>query len=268
MIIRDSDRKAIERFLARKQYDRAIELLEKLHKQYPDEMALKQKLADAYSLYSHPEKAVPLLEEVAETYARKGFVTKAMAVQKKIHRINPDIKVDLYEYMQEGEPEPAAEPPIDTTQRRQVVVPPKKSSFEILDKLFSGLSKDEFEDIFKLIEEQLAAPKNKIVEEGQDSDAMYIIMVGSVRVWTRHKNKEVELAVLKEGNFFGEVGLLTGNKRTANIAAVDECQLLRLSRTNFLKICQRYPNFRKTLESAMEKRAYSTIESLLSSEQN
>jgi tetratricopeptide (TPR) repeat protein len=261
MTIKDSDRRVIDLFITRKQYDRAIELLERLYKQSPNELTIKQKLADAYYLYGLSRKAIPLLIEVAETYARAGFITKAMAVQMKILKIDPKSKIDIYKYVKEGEAEEEAAAELVVETPEEIA---RKSAFRILDKLFAGLSKAEFGDVFKYMEERTFKSDELIVEEGTESDAMYIINTGSVRVWTKHKNKQVELAVLREGNFFGEVALLTGAKRTASITAIDECHLLQLTHENFLKLNERYPNLRKTVEKAMEQRAYSTIESLLS----
>lgn len=265
MAIKDSDRRAIERFIARKQYDRAIEILERLHKKAPGELTIKQRLADAYYLYGQVEKAIVLLEEVAEYYARAGFVTKAMAVQKKVQRINPVAKLDIYKFVKEGDSGQLPVPP-KTAVRAGQKEAEKTAAYQILDKLLAGLSETEFEDVYKHLEERVYKSNELIVKEGTESDRMFIICSGSVRVWMLYKNKEVELAILREGNFFGEVALLTGQKRTASITAMEECHLLQLTRENFDKLSKQYPHFRMTVEEAMEKRAYSTLELLKSKE--
>jgi CRP-like cAMP-binding protein len=105
-----------------------------------------------------------------------------------------------------------------------------------------------------------------ILREGERSDSMFIIISGSVRVETKHKGKTVELAVLKGGDFFGEVALLTGKKRTATVVANESASLLEMRKGDFLTLSDKYPQLRHTLETTLERRANDTIEKLLALE--
>jgi tetratricopeptide (TPR) repeat protein len=265
MALKDSDLFAIDQYFARKQYDRAVELLERLHRKAPKEISLKMKLADAYFLYGRTARAVAILEELAEHYAKRGFITKAMAVQKKIKRFDPKAEIDIYRFTQEGKEEELFVKPIQLM-KKPAEAEEGESTFRILDELFSGLSRTEFEQITDMLTEKSVETGQVILKEGERSDSLYIIVIGSVRVETKHKGKNVELALLKSGNFFGEVALLTGQKRTATITADEDTSLLELRKSDFKKLSNKYPQLRHTLETTLERRANDTIEKLLALE--
>jgi CRP/FNR family cyclic AMP-dependent transcriptional regulator len=73
-----------------------------------------------------------------------------------------------------------------------------------------------------------------IMKEGGLGQELMIILSGSVRVYKAgNKGKEVTLAVLHAGDFFGEIALLTNSSRTAHIIALEKTTLLELSRDDF-----------------------------------
>ena len=80
-----------------------------------------------------------------------------------------------------------------------------------------------------------------ILEESQ-GETFFIITNGAVKV-TRLSDdgREVILAILGESDFFGEMSLLDGAGRSANIVANEKAQMLTLSRRNFLSCLESYP---------------------------
>lgn len=260
MALKDSDLTVIDRFFANKQYDRAIEVLERLQKKSPEAVHLKLKLADAYFLYGRNAKAVEILSEIAEEYAHRGFLSKAIAVQQKIKRIDSSVRIDVEKYTSKRETGfEAAEP-------KQAKPPQANKTLSILDKLFSNLSREEFDDIYRKFSERNIKTGGIIMEEKEGDTSLFVIVNGSVRVTTEHKGTEVELAVLGDGDFFGEVALLTGRHKTGKVTAVKDCEILELKAKDFQALSDSYPQFRHTLESTLELRARATIEKLLSIE--
>ena len=266
MALKDSELVAIDNYIARKQYDKAVELLERLFRARPDEIQVRMKLADAYFLYGRTSRAIVILEELAEDYARRGFITKAMAIQKKIKRFDPGAKIDVYQYAQESTEKkpPAATQPVQ--KKAEEAKPEAESSFRILDGIFSGLSRAEFEELIEMLSERTVEKGEEIIKEGAKDDSLFIIISGRVKVVTSHKKHNVELAILEAGDFFGEVALLTKKKRTASIVAEETCSLLEMSRANFDVLSDSYPQLRHTLETALERRAAATVERLLAVE--
>src|ERR1700730_14740174 len=72
--------------------------------------------------------------------------------------------------------------------------------------------------------------KNKIVfSQGDPADAMVYIQKGKVKLTVVSKNgKEVVIAILGSGDFFGEGCLAGQTLRTATAAAMSECHIMRL----------------------------------------
>jgi len=73
-----------------------------------------------------------------------------------------------------------------------------------------------------------------IVREGDPSDALYILTRGTVSVVRRDPaGREVEINTLGPGDFFGEIGLLTGGSRGATVRATAPVEVLVLDREGF-----------------------------------
>eukprot|EP01062_Namystynia_karyoxenos_P043629 TRINITY_DN31952_c0_g1_i1.p1 TRINITY_DN31952_c0_g1~~TRINITY_DN31952_c0_g1_i1.p1 ORF type:complete len:1063 (+),score=235.29 TRINITY_DN31952_c0_g1_i1:93-3281(+) len=77
-------------------------------------------------------------------------------------------------------------------------------------------------------------PGEKVIVEGRRGDAMYFILHGFCDVVVRGTS----VAVLKRGQFFGEVSLLSDTPRTATVVTLTYCDFFVLSRTDFTAICQ------------------------------
>ena len=76
-----------------------------------------------------------------------------------------------------------------------------------------------------------------IIREGDPDRSIYVILSGRVRVFTRdYEGNEEELAILVEGQFFGEMSLLTGKSRSAYVSALDTSMLMELSFTSMRKL--------------------------------
>ena len=80
-----------------------------------------------------------------------------------------------------------------------------------------------------------------LLEESQ-GETFFIIISGAVKV-TRLSDdgREVILAMLGESDFFGEMSLLDGEGRSANIVANEDAEVLTLSRSDFLDCLETYP---------------------------
>ena len=76
-----------------------------------------------------------------------------------------------------------------------------------------------------------------IIREGDRGRSIYVILSGRVRVFTTDsEGNEEELAILVEGQFFGEMSLLTGKSRSAYVSALDTSMLMELSFTSMRKL--------------------------------
>jgi CRP-like cAMP-binding protein len=78
--------------------------------------------------------------------------------------------------------------------------------------------------------------------EQERGDALYVVDSGSVRIWVRDGDKnEVTLSELGPGDFFGEMSVLDGGKRSANATAVADSTLHCLRREEFEDFLVEHP---------------------------
>jgi CRP-like cAMP-binding protein len=80
-----------------------------------------------------------------------------------------------------------------------------------------------------------------IVRQDEQSDAMYLLVQGSARVTHRRDGRNVTLAELKGGDFFGELGLVDHGLRSADVEALEPCVLLRIPEASLSALSGVFP---------------------------
>lgn len=96
--------------------------------------------------------------------------------------------------------------------------------------LFAGFKEEELATLLSLSDCQKFAPGERVVTQGEPGLCMYVILDGEVRVHSHAGPQEVELALLHRGDFFGELSLVDDGPRSASVDAVQETQVLRITR--------------------------------------
>ena len=105
-----------------------------------------------------------------------------------------------------------------------------------------------------------------VFREGDGGDEMYIIHEGEVKISLKAKNAEQVLAILKPGDFFGEMAVFTDKSRSATAVVVEKALLLKIKRSSMEYIIQNNPTFANSLIKKLCDRLYTTnaqIEELL-----
>ncbi|MBB3313738.1 CPA2 family monovalent cation:H+ antiporter-2 [Rhizobium sp. BK196] len=115
--------------------------------------------------------------------------------------------------------------------------------------LFSEVGEDALEELLLLFNPKLASPGERVIRRGDRGDSMYFISSGAVEV--RLASGAVRL---EPGAFFGEMALLSGGRRTADVIAVDFCQFEVLERRDFNMFMSRHPNLRVIVSEMAQKR--------------
>ncbi len=80
-----------------------------------------------------------------------------------------------------------------------------------------------------------------IIEKGLYGTCAYIIESGSVEVSDLANNERVVLAILREGQIFGEMGLIDDKPRSATVTAIEDVQLTEISREGFNEFFEKNP---------------------------
>ena len=121
--------------------------------------------------------------------------------------------------------------------------------------LFWDLSEEELGYISeKMIARHYESGKFIFLEDSEGEQCFFVVQ-GSVKVTRLSKEgREVILAMLNEGEFFGEMALLDGESRSANVIALEETEVLTLNREDFLVVLHDYPQIAIQLLKEMAHR--------------
>jgi hypothetical protein len=95
--------------------------------------------------------------------------------------------------------------------------------------IFNAISHEELVEVAALLSDRFALPGERIVEQGELGDCLYVIASGAVRV----HDGERTLAHLARKHFFGELSLLDAESRAASVTATEETHLFRLGQSDF-----------------------------------
>lgn len=118
---------------------------------------------------------------------------------------------------------------------------------ELLDKLALTLHADSF------------TAGTQVIHKGDSGNSMYVIGKGKVKI---HDGEHV-VAYMEAGNFFGEFSLLDEAPRSMSVTAVNEINILKISRELFYSLLQSQPEVAKKIISALTTRLRKQNESII-----
>jgi CRP-like cAMP-binding protein/rhodanese-related sulfurtransferase len=108
--------------------------------------------------------------------------------------------------------------------------------------ILRDLPPGELDELSQTLGIRVMKPSEMVFREGDSADAFYIIGSGKVRVFVRHENRiERELSIYGPGEHFGEVALLAGATRTANVESIGETQLIVCPKERFERLLHDHP---------------------------
>ena len=109
--------------------------------------------------------------------------------------------------------------------------------------LFRRLEAHELEKLAEEIDQVNYPAGETIFNEHDRGDALYILEEGQVRIWVYDEDvKDVTLAELKPGDFFGELAVLDQGERSSSATAITDIHLHRLSSEDFQKFLLDHPD--------------------------
>jgi len=115
--------------------------------------------------------------------------------------------------------------------------------------LFAHVDDHSLEELLLLFKPSSASPGDRVVRKGDRGDAMFFIAAGAVEVKLDHKAIRLEA-----GSFFGEMALLTGDRRIADVVAVDFCEFLVLKSRDFNRFVAKHPEMRAAVSNMAAER--------------
>ena len=114
--------------------------------------------------------------------------------------------------------------------------------------LFSGLPKEALAEIEQ--HGSVKSYKKHVIVINQDDEtySLYVILKGSVKVFVSGEDgREAVLNHQQAGDYFGDLSLILGEKRTASVRALTYCEIFILNRSDFNRIKNEYSEFRDIL---------------------
>lgn len=124
--------------------------------------------------------------------------------------------------------------------------------------LLHGLNDDQIQKIVKTAIQRLFKSGDKLCKQHEIGESMFIILIGRVRL-SVHRNNENEqtLDIIKQGDHFGELSLLTGSPRTATATALMDTTVLEIYKQDFYNLVNQLPqlstNLSRTISGWLRK---------------
>ena len=130
---------------------------------------------------------------------------------------------------------------------------PEQQSF------FASLTAADIEHIRNTATTKQYSNNELVFAQGDSGDSFYIIDQGSVSVFYEDKGNRKQLCVLNSGDYFGEMGILNQDKRSASVISLEDTTLLCLDKDRFIEITQTNPILGKKIDDILAQRSEELI---------
>jgi CPA1 family monovalent cation:H+ antiporter len=115
--------------------------------------------------------------------------------------------------------------------------------------MFANFSQSQLDAVAHLLRPRFALPDEQLIQQGDRADAMYFISSGTVEVFAEGKKYK-----LGRGDFTGEMALVSGMRRQADVFARSYCQLLVLKEDDFQRLFKGNPEIKAQIDKESDAR--------------
>jgi small-conductance mechanosensitive channel len=135
----------------------------------------------------------------------------------------------------------------------------EESTGEIFERLsevplFAPLTDEETQKLARASEAKIFSPNELIVRKGDQGGSMFVIHRGAVKVQITENGFPKTINTLSEGEFFGEMGLFTGEPRSANVVAAEETEVLEIKVSALKPLFDANPELVEALSKTIAER--------------
>ena len=181
----------LDQYLAKKEYDKALEAIKSELFKNPNQLNLRLRQAEILDLQGKRHKAIFIYRDIAEAQARDGFYARAIAVYKKILKLDPEqnIHSEMARLIEEDR-----RTKIATQERREKAIAIEEE-ISTADRelkelqastLFSSFEREALVEIIASTELRSYDEGDIIVTEGELGSSLFLIVSGEVKVrWKR-----------------------------------------------------------------------------------
>ena len=124
--------------------------------------------------------------------------------------------------------------------------------------LFQCLSDNQIHNLVKQSDLNHFGRGERVIEEGADGDSMFILLSGAAEVSVAKNGSTIPVATLRSGDCFGEMSLLTGEKRSATVKADGDCYVMEIGKDVMGNVIRDSPECLKALSELLAKRKMET----------
>jgi len=153
-----------------------------------------------------------------------------------------------------------------SNQKRFLHKQKRKLAIQLIDNLskidiFRSLPPEEMHHIVPFVQLYTYQPGQVVFEQGTEGDALYLIESGEVSIYKTHQDgNKSNVVTLSPGQTFGEMALLTQEKRSATAKSVTETKVYRIKKHDFERILIHSPRLANEVSRLLAKRLSSTTE--------
>ncbi len=131
--------------------------------------------------------------------------------------------------------------------------------------LFSSLTDPDLNEIILISCQKPYGKGDVIINQGDEGSLLFVLMSGAVKVSLIDSHgKEIIIRMLYKGNFFGEMSLLDGQKRSTTVTALEDTLALIIYRDQFNRLIQQKPHLALEILATINRRLRKATEKISS----
>ncbi|HEU5247220.1 MAG TPA: cyclic nucleotide-binding domain-containing protein [Candidatus Udaeobacter sp.] len=222
--------------------------------------ALSRAASTAEGVLAEPKVKVFLVDfaDSAVIYEIKFY----MGNHSRINEINDAVRTNVwYALKRQGITIPF---PIRTLHLQRKAVASMQEEFEearaILrsEALFECLSDEQIDSLVQQSRVSHFGRGERVIREGAEGDSMFVLLRGAAEVSISKNGSSIPVASLKAPDCFGEMSLLTGERRTATVRAETDCQVMEIGKPVMAEVLRASPDCLERLSELLAKRKLET----------
>ncbi len=181
-----------------------------------------------------------------------------MGNHSRINEINDAVRTNVwYELKRQGITIPFPIRTLQVERRAARTVPEDQEEARIIlrdEPLFECLSDAQIENLVKEARLNYFGRGERVIQEGAEGDSMFVMLRGAAQVSVSRNGSSIPVATLSAGDCFGEMSLLTGERRTATVRAESDCYVMEISKPVMAEVIRDSPDCLERLSELLAKR--------------